>query len=70
MDIILYATNPQNITSQTALKHYNQFRSVRTESLRWLQIITDTVMKLKVETTVTEIYKHLLYFITIDVINI
>ena len=43
---------PQNTISQTALKHYNQFRNVRTEDLRWLQITTDTGMKLKVETKV------------------
>ena len=42
--------NTQNEIIQTALKHNNQFRSVRTEALRWLKIITDTVKKLKVET--------------------
>ena len=40
--------NPQNTIIQTALKNYNQFISVRTEALRWLQITTDTVNKLKV----------------------
>ena len=44
--------NPQNTISQTALKNYNQFRSVRTEALRWVQITTDTGIKLKVETSV------------------
>ena len=44
---------PQNTISQTTLKNYNQFRSVRTEDLIWLKITTDTGMKLKVETTVT-----------------
>ena len=44
--------NPKNIIIQNSLKHYNQFRSVRTEAIRWLQITTDTGMKLKVETTV------------------
>ena len=43
---------PQNTISQTSLKHYNQFRSVITEALRWLQITTDTGMKIKVGTTV------------------
>ena len=41
---------PQNTISKTALKHYNQFRSVITEALIWLQITTYTVSKLKVET--------------------
>ena len=40
----------QNTISQSAIKHYNQFRSVMTEALRWLQIATDTGIKLKVET--------------------
>ena len=35
-----------------------------------LQITTDTGNKLKVETIVKEIYKQLLEFITIDVLNI
>ena len=39
---------PQNTISQTTLKNYNQFRSVRTEDLIWLKITTDTGMKLKV----------------------
>ena len=42
--------NPQNTISKTALKHYNQLRSVRTESLRWLQITTSAGNKIKVET--------------------
>ena len=43
---------PQNTIIQTALKHYNQFKSVRTKALRWLHHATDTGKKLKVETTV------------------
>ena len=41
----------QNEISQTVLKHYSQFRSIITGDLRWLQITTDTGLKLKVETT-------------------
>ena len=33
---------PQNTIIQTALKHYNGFRNVRTEALRWVQMTTDT----------------------------
>ena len=62
--------NPQNKISQTSLKHYNKFRSARTEALRWSQITTDTGMKLKVKTTVKERYQQLFDFITIDVITI
>ena len=43
--------NPHNTISQTELKHYNQFRIVRTEYIRWLKITTDTENELKVETT-------------------
>ena len=57
--------NPQNTISQTALKHYNQSRSVRTEDLRWLQITTDTGMKLKLKTAVKERDQQLLDFINI-----
>ena len=62
--------NPQNKICQTVVTNYNKSRSVRTEVLRWLKITTDTGMKLKVETTVKEIYQQLLEFINIDVINI
>ena len=41
---------PQNKTNQTALKHYNEFKNVRTEALRWVQITIDTGIKSKVET--------------------
>ena len=60
----------QNTISQTALKHYNQFISVRTVALRWLKTSTDTGMKQKFETTVKERDQQLLEFITIDVIKI
>ena len=49
--------NPQNKISQTTLKHYNQFRSVRTEALICFQITTYIGNKLKVETTVKERYQ-------------
>ena len=42
--------NPQNTTSKTAFKFYNEFRNVRTEGFRWAQMITDTGIKFKVET--------------------
>ena len=43
--------NPQNTMSQTELKHYNDFRSVRIEALRCVRMTTDTGMKIKVNTT-------------------
>ena len=42
--------NPQNTISQTSLKHYNEFRNVIIEDLRWVQMTTNTGIKLKVET--------------------
>ena len=60
----------KNTIIQTALKHYNQFRSVGNEALRSLQPATDTRNKLKVETTVKEIDQQLLIFVTIYVLNI
>ena len=62
--------NAQNKISQNALKYYNQFRSVRTEALKWLQITTDTGMKLKFETTFKERDQKLLDFINIDLLKI
>ena len=41
---------PQNTISQNALKHYNQFISVRPESLRLLQITKDARDKIRFET--------------------
>ena len=47
--------NPQNTTSQTELKYYNECRNVKTESLRWVQMTTDTGTIFKVETSAKEI---------------
>ena len=62
--------NPQNKMSQTALKYYNQFRSVRAKAIRWLQITTDIGKKVKVESESREIYQKLLYFIKIEIIEV
>ena len=62
--------NPQNKISKTALKNYNEVRNVRTEYLRWVQMNTDTGIKLKVETSSKERDQQLLYFITIDIIKL
>ena len=43
--------NTQNKISQTALKHYNQFRIVGTEALTWLKITTNIGKKLKFKLT-------------------
>ena len=62
--------NPQNRIIQTELKHYDQFRSVSADTIRWLQINTDTGKKPKLKTRAKEKYQQLLDFITIDVLNI
>ena len=62
--------NPQNTISQTALRHYNELRSVRTGALIWINMNTDIGIKLKVVTTVKDRYQQLLDFITIDVLKI
>ena len=61
--------NPQKTISQTELKHYNEFRSVGTEALRWVKITTDIGMKLKLDKK-NRIDQQLLDFITIDVLKI
>ena len=47
----------QNKISQTELKHYNEFRNVRTKYLKWVQMTTYTRIKFKVETSSKEKYK-------------
>ena len=49
MSIILYSQKKSII--QNAIKHYNEFRSVRNKALRWLQMTTNTGIKVKVDTT-------------------
>ena len=62
--------NQKNQILQTALKYYNQLRSVRNEVLTWLQIAINTENKIKVETTVNKICQQILDFITIDALKI
>ena len=45
--------NQQNKRIKTALNHCNQFLSIRTEALKWLQITTDQGNKFKVKTEAT-----------------
>ena len=52
MAVILYDTKRKNHNKSICTKHCYQFRRVRTDSLRWLQITIDTGTKLKVETEV------------------
>ena len=56
--------NPQKTISKAEIKNYNQFKSVRTEALIWLQITTNTGKKLKVETEAKERYQKLIDLIT------
>ena len=62
--------NYQNTIIQTALKHYNQFISVRTEALRCLKIKIDSGLRIKVETEAKERDQKVLYLITIDIIKV
>ena len=54
--------NPQNKIIKTSFKHYNQFISVSTEALIWLQIATDRGKKLKFETPAKKRDQKLLDF--------
>ena len=62
--------NPQNTTIQTEFKHYNVFRSVRTEALVWVQTTKDTGIKFKVETSSKERDQQLLDIITISILKL
>ena len=46
--------NPHNKISQDSLKHYNEFRNIRTEALRWVEMTIDTGIKFKIETSAKE----------------
>ena len=62
--------NPQNTIIQTELKHYNEFRNVRTGAPRWVKMTTDTGIKFKVEASDKERDQQLLDFITIDILRL
>ena len=47
---ILYDTEPTKKIIKTSVKHYNEFRNVITEDLRWLQMTKNTGIKFKFET--------------------
>ena len=61
---------PQNAIIQTTLKHYNEFIRVRNEALRWLKVTIDTRDKIKFDTESKERDKQLLFFITIEIIEV
>ena len=46
--------NSKNKISQTELKHYNEFRNIITEALRWVHMTIETGIKLKFETSTKE----------------
>ena len=62
--------NTHNTISQTALKHYNQLRSVRTEALQLIQLITDLRSKLQVETYTQHKDQQPLEFTPIGIIQV
>ena len=62
--------NRQNTINQTALKHYNEFRSFRTYALSWVKMTTYTGMKTKVETSAKGRDQQRLYLVTIDILKL
>ena len=62
--------NSQHTISQTAIKHYNQLRSVRTEALIWLQFTTALGNNLKIEIDTKHRYQQLIDFIPIEIIKV
>ena len=61
---------PQNTIIQTAIKYYNEFKKIRTEDLRWVQMTIDTSITFKVETSAKEKDQQLLDSITIDILKL
>ena len=58
--------NPQNTLSQNALKSYNEFRSVRTESLGWIHFVNSTSTSARIHTNLSYHLHQRLDYIDVD----
>ena len=63
----LMPQNPQNTISSTAIKKYNEYRSVRQEALEWFKITTSEVRSVRVPTIRKKVEVEALDFIKIDI---
>ena len=65
----LMKDNPQNTISTTAIKKYNDFRSVRIEALEWFKVKTSDGQTSRVSTERRTVEKEVLDYIKIDIMQ-
>ena len=63
----LMPKNPQNTISPTAIKKYNEYRSVRQEALEWFKITNSEGRSVRVPTIRKKVNEEALDYIKIDV---
>ena len=61
--------NPQNTISTTAIKRYNDYRSVRIEALEWFKITNQEGKSTRVSTITKNVEEELLDYIKIDIMD-
>ena len=62
-------TFPQNTLSPPAIKHYNRYRSVRTEALSWVRLVSETGQKFFLKMTKENHSSELLDYTTIEIMK-
>ena len=65
----LMVDNPQNTISTTAIKQYNEYRSVRTEALEWVKFTSAEGQSARVHTERKTVEKEVLDYIKIDIMR-
>ena len=60
---------PQNTLSPPAIKHYNKYRSVRTEALSWVRLVSDTGRKVFLKMDQYKHGKELLDYTAIEIME-
>ena len=61
--------NPQNTISTTAIKKYNEYRSVRVEALEWIKITSAEGKSTRVPTERKTVEKEVLDYIKLDIMQ-
>ena len=61
--------NPQNTVSTTAIKKYNEFRSVRQEALEWIRFTDSNGKSVRIRTCQDKVQDEVLDYITFDIMT-
>ena len=65
----LMTNNPQNTVSTTAIKKYNEFRSVRQEALEWIRFTDSNGKSVRIRTCQDKVQDEVLDYITFDIMT-